>query len=122
MMDPLSVFDGLSTCDVCGCIQQSGTFRCPECGTFHSNAHLEERPDPPKDQRQPKPPVDPAHYSMNPQHEIPVEEEVVVDDMTTSWSGGSSDFHFTEDEGDATRQIAPGRLMVPGPELLYEEE
>ena len=28
---------------ICGTLSQRGTVRCPECSTFHSGIHLEER-------------------------------------------------------------------------------
>ena len=117
-MDPLSVFDGLSACPVCGCIQQIGSSRCPECGTFHTTAHLEERSQPVRTQ-EPVELSDPSMYSLNPDSEIPQIESEEVEDMTTKWRGGISNFKFSEDEDDSPRTLD---VEVPPVEILFEEE
>ena len=43
MSDPLDILSGKESCPVCGTLSQKGTVRCPECSTFHSGIHLEER-------------------------------------------------------------------------------
>ena len=120
-MDPLSVFDGVSVCNNCGCLQQSGGFRCPECGTFHTSTHLEERTEPLPSPRSREEPVDPTMYSLNPDSEIPVEDAEEVEDMTTHWSGGSSDFHLP-DEDDGEFKVKLEAMEVPSAEILFEEE
>ena len=120
-MDPLSVFEGFSTCNNCGCLQQSGGFRCPECGTFHTSTHLEERDEPLPSQRFKEEPADPTMYSLNPDSEIPVEDADAIEDMTTNWRGGSSDFHFADDEDeDLTMKLES--IEIPSCEILFEEE
>ena len=122
-MDSLSVFDGLSACYSCGALQQKGSSRCPECGTFHSTGHLEDRPDPPRGSNfEPVPVADPSLYSMNPDAEIKVEDQVDVKDMTRTWSDGGTDFHLGDDEEDVTRRVDLKSLRVPSPEYLLEEE
>jgi len=120
-MDPLAVFDGISICNNCGCLQQAGGFRCPECGTFHTSSHLEERSDPMPSQHFKDEPADPTLYSLNPASEIPVEDAEEIEDMTTSWSGGSSDFHFV-DEDDGGFKVKLASMEIPSSEILFEEE
>ena len=96
--DKLSVLAGKQSCPVCGSISNKGTSRCPECGTFHSGIHLEERSAPTPEERVAARVVDPADYSINPSSAI-VEEEFVSDEGSVkSWSGGSTDFSFVDEE------------------------
>ena len=121
-MDLLSVFDGLSACPLCGTLQKSGMSRCPECGTFNTSTQFEERPVPHVADRVKATPADPTQYSLNPNIEIPVDDNVEVEDMTTSWSGGNTNFGLGDDEIDITRNVELKSLDIPSAEILLEEE
>ena len=66
MSDKLDALVGKESCPACGTITQKGTGRCPECGTFHSGIHLEERPAPTPEERAISRDIDPLDYSINP--------------------------------------------------------
>ena len=98
MSDKLDALVGKESCPVCGTITQKGTGRCPECGTFHSGVHLEERPAPTPEERAISREIDPLDYSINPGSAI-ADEDFEGDDSTVkSWSGGATDFSFVDDE------------------------
>ena len=48
--DHLDQFLGIASCPVCGCLERRGTYRCPECGTFHAGSIMEDREAPPPNQ------------------------------------------------------------------------
>ncbi|MDC0055441.1 hypothetical protein OAJ94_00115 [Deltaproteobacteria bacterium] len=121
-MDLLSVFDGLSACPLCGTLQKSGMSRCPECGTFNTSTQFEERPIPHVEDRIKTTPADPTQYSLNPNIEIPIDDNVEVEDMTTSWGGGNTNFGLGDDEIDTTRDVDLKSLNIPSAETLFEEE
>lgn len=100
MADKLDVLVGKESCPVCGTISQKGTARCPECGTFHSGIHLEEREAPPPEERLSNREVDPSDYSMNPEIAIANEEFEGDDANIKNWGGGSTDFSFIDDSND----------------------
>ena len=100
MDDILDVLVGKEACPVCGTISQKGTARCPECGTFHSGVHLEEREAPPPEERMTNREVDPTDYSMNPEIAISSEEFEGDDANIKNWGGGSTDFSFIDDTND----------------------
>ena len=100
MDDILDVLVGKESCPVCGTISQKGTARCPECGTFHSGVHLEERDAPPPEERMTNREVDPTDYSMNPEIAISSEEFEGDDANIKNWGGGSTDFSFIDDTND----------------------
>ena len=121
-MDLLSVFGGLSACPSCGTLQKSGTSRCPECGTFNTSTQFEERPVPRIEDRIKTVPADPNQYSLNPNIDIPIDDNVEVEDMTTSWSGGNTNFGLGDDEIDITRKVDLKSLNILSAETLFEEE
>jgi len=97
MADKLDVLIGKEYCPVCASIYQKNTQRCPECGTFHSGVHLEDREPPTPEQRITNREVDPSDYSINPNTAI-VDEEFDSDDgAVKNWTGGSTDFSFEDD-------------------------
>ena len=101
MKDKLEIYDSLTACPSCGCLDSKGSSRCPECGCFHTRIEI-------KDEKtirnaiatQPPKPKDPSHYSLNPETEIMPDEddeEINIDeDVTKAWSGGVTDFSNIE--------------------------
>lgn len=116
MADRLDVLVGKESCPVCGTISQKGTARCPECGTFHSGIHLEEREAPPPEERMSNREVDPSDYSMNPEVAIASEEFEGDDANIKNWGGGSTDFSFIDDSDDLP--IESDTLRIPESEEI----
>ena len=116
MADRLDVLVGKESCPVCGTISQKGTARCPECGTFHSGIHLEEREAPPPEERMSNREVDPSDYSMNPEVAITSEEFEGDDANIKNWGGGSTDFSFIDDSDDLP--IESDTLRIPESEEI----
>ena len=116
MADKLDVLVGKESCPVCGTISQKGTARCPECGTFHSGIHLEEREAPPPEERISNREVDPSVYSMNPEVAISNEEFEGDDANIKNWGGGSTDFSFIDDSDNL--QVESETLNIPESEEI----
>ena len=100
--DPLDLFQDKEICPTCSAIHPKNVSRCPECGIFHDAEIFAERSQvqvPRKTTTKVKP-VDPGMYSLNPHSEIPDDglDEIEIEDNTISWSGGSTDFSFDEEE------------------------
>lgn len=119
MADKLDVLVGKESCPVCGTISQKGTARCPECGTFHSGIHLEEREAPPPEERISSREVDPSDYSMNPEIAIASEEFDGDDANIKNWGGGSTDFSFIDDSDDLP--IESETLLIPESEEIESD-
>ena len=119
MADILDVLVGKESCPVCGTISQKGTARCPECGTFHSGIHLEEREAPPPEERISSREVDPSDYSMNPEIAIASEEFEGDDTNIKNWGGGSTDFPFIDDEDNLP--VETENLLIPESEEIESD-
>ena len=115
--DPLATLKGYASCPVCGCIEQTGSVRCSECGTFHSGIHLEERAAPPASEVVEREVIDPSIYSLSDNHAIP-DEEFEESEEISSWSGGSTDFTMNDEEEKPLAKIDPDELNLPEPEDL----
>ena len=115
MSDPLERFKSTSICPNCHAISPLGTPRCAECGAFHSTSHLVERVPTPKDLRPHEiKPADPSQYSLNPNTSIADEgEDDEVDDITTEWEGGSSDFSINDEleQDEESEQVINDSFM-----------
>ena len=98
MSDKLDALVGKESCPVCGTITQKGTGRCPECGTFHSGIHLEERPAPTPEERAISREIDPLDYSINPGSAIADEDFEGDESNVKNWGGGSTDFSFIDEK------------------------
>lgn len=119
MADRLDVLVGKESCPVCGTISQKGTARCPECGTFHSGIHLEEREAPSPEERISSREVDPSDYSMNPEIAIASEEFEGDDANIKNWGGGSTDFSFIDDEDNLP--VETENLLIPESEEIESD-
>ena len=117
-VDVLDVLNGKVACPVCGCIEQKGSIRCSECGTFHSGIHLEERDAPPPGIVNEREVIDPTVYSLSGNHAIPEEEFQEVEEIAY-WEGGSTDFTVEEDERPLSK-VDPDELDIPKPEILSD--
>ena len=118
--DKLSVLAGKQSCPVCGSISNKGTSRCPECGTFHSGIHLEERPPPTPEERIAARLSDPLDYSINPTSAI-IEEEFTSDEgAVKSWSGGSTDFSFVDEKKPKKEEKIP-EPIIPESEEIHSD-
>lgn len=117
--DSLEALKGKSTCPVCGCIEQSGSVRCSECGTFHSGIHLEEREAPPPNVTNEREVIDPTAYSLSDQHAIPEEDFEEIDEIST-WVGGSTDFTMSDEDEKPLAKIEIEDLNLPDPESLSD--
>ncbi len=100
--DLLDVFQDKEICPTCSAIHPKKISRCPECGIFHDAEIFVERKQtyvPRKTTTKAKP-VDPGMYSLNPHSEIPDDglDEIEIEDHTISWSGGSTDFSFDDED------------------------
>jgi uncharacterized Zn finger protein (UPF0148 family) len=117
MDDRLDILVGKESCPVCGSISQKGTARCPECGTFHSGIHLEEREPPPPEERLENRDIDPSDYSMNPDTAIASEEFEGDDSSVKNWRGGTTDFSFIDEEAPPKIE----QLAVPKSEEIESD-
>ena len=100
MTDPLDILKSASICPNCHAITRLGMSKCPECGTFHSTIHLDERVPTAEDLKpHQEREVEPSMYSLNPGIGVEQSEEFDdVEDVTTEWKGGSADFNFDEED------------------------
>jgi hypothetical protein len=98
MSDQLDAFIGASICPNCAVLAPEGSPRCPECGTFHSSVHLEDRIPSAEDLRPHEPKaIDPTLYSLNPNSGTVEEGTSNVEDNTKKWQGGNTDFTIEEE-------------------------
>ena len=91
MTDPLQIFIRSVRCPSCGTLENQGTFKCPECGLFHSTLPMEERKAPEPGQRIQEREIDPTAYSLS-STAIPFDEEFQQTDEIQTWGGGNTDF------------------------------
>lgn len=121
-IDPLRIFLNTAACPVCGCLEPYGTIRCPECGTFHSGAIMEEReaPVPSEVQEIEKAELDPSAYSLGPSFTLPDESFEESEDVK-EWDGGSSDFSF-DDSDDPLPAVESETKNFVEPEVVVEDQ
>ncbi|HIG03995.1 MAG TPA: hypothetical protein EYQ53_06415 [Candidatus Poseidoniales archaeon] len=126
MSDPLDAFIGASICPNCAVLAPEGSPRCPECGTFHSSVHLEDRIPTAEDLKPHEPKViDPTLYSLNPNTGIVVEGTSDVEDITKKWQGGNTDFTIEEEEGRPITTTSPPKssiLDAPQFEVVMDDD
>ena len=117
--DKLSILSGKQSCPVCGSISPKGSSRCHECGTFHSGLHLEERTAPTPEERVAARQVDPSEYSMNPNSAIMDEQFESDDEAVKSWSGGSTDFSFVDEDKKIVK--SENDISIPESEEIHSD-
>ncbi len=121
MSDELDILIGKEYCPVCASIYQKNTQRCPECGTFHSGVHLEDREPPTPEERVSSREVDPTDYSINPNTAI-VDEEFDSDDSSVkNWTGGSTDFSFVDEDPIPSKEVTQNNIEIDEDEILHED-
>ena len=60
--DPLFGILSAVRCPSCGTLESKGTFKCPECGLFHSSLPMEERKAPSPEERIQHREIDPSAF------------------------------------------------------------
>ena len=121
MTDELDILIGKEYCPVCASIYQKNTQRCPECGTFHSGVHLEDREPPTPEERVAAREVEPTDYSINPNAAITDEEFDSDDSSVKNWTGGSTDFSFVDEEPIAKENQKSTNAEIIPDEIIHED-
>lgn len=121
MTDELDILIGKEYCPVCASIYQKSTQRCPECGTFHSGVHLEDREPPSPEERVAAREVEPTDYSINPNTAITNEEFDSDDSSVKNWTGGSTDFSFVDEEPIAKENQKSTNTEIIPDEIIHED-
>ena len=101
--DPLFSFLSAVRCPSCGALETKGTFKCPECGLFHSSLPMEERKAPDPSERTEQREIDPSAYSLSSSAKM-IDESFEETNEIQSWTGGNTDFSDLDDEPDSTRK------------------
>ena len=99
--DPLFVFLSAVRCPSCGTLESKGTFKCPECGLFHSSLPMEERKAPDPSERTEQREIDPSAYSLSSSAKM-IDESFEETNEIQYWTGGNTDFSDIDDEPDFT--------------------
>ena len=96
--DPLFSLLSAVRCPSCGTLETKGTFKCPECGLFHSSLPMEERKAPDPSERIEQREIDPSAYSLSSSAKM-IDESFDETNEIKSWAGGNTDFSdLDEDE------------------------
>ena len=104
--DPLFSFLSAVRCPSCGTLETKGTFKCPECGLFHSSLPMEERKAPDPSERTERREIDPSAYSLSSNAKV-IDESFEETNEIQSWTGGNTDFSDLDDEPGATHKTYP---------------
>lgn len=95
--DPLFSFLSAVRCPSCGTLETKGTFKCPECGLFHSSLPMEERKAPDPLERTEQREIDPSAYSLSSSAKM-IDESFEETNEIQSWTGGNTDFSNLDEE------------------------
>ena len=95
--DPLFALLSAVRCPSCGTLEAKGTFKCPECGLFHSILPMEERKAPDPSERIEQREIDPSAYSLSSNAKM-IDESFEETNEIQSWTGGNTDFSDLDDE------------------------
>ena len=101
--DPLFSFLSAVRCPSCGTLETKGTFKCPECGLFHSAVPMEERKAPSPEERVQNREVDPSAYSLSSNSKLVTESFDETNEIQT-WKGGNTDFSDLNNDEEAVRK------------------
>lgn len=93
--DPLFSLLSAVRCPSCGTLEAKGTFKCPECGLFHSVLPMEERKAPDPSERLEQREIDPSAYSLSSNAKM-IDESFDETNEIKSWTGGNTDFSDLE--------------------------
>ena len=97
--DPLFALLSAVRCPTCGALEPKGTFKCPECGLFHSVLPMEDRKPPDPSERVQQREVDPSAYSLSTNSQL-IEESFDETNEIQTWTGGNTDFSDLGDDDD----------------------
>ena len=95
--DPLFSLLSAVRCPSCGTLETKGTFKCPECGLFHSSLPMEERKAPDPSERTEQREIDPSAYSLSSSAKM-IDESFEETNEIQSWTGGNTDFSDLNDD------------------------
>ena len=115
--DPLFSLLAAVRCPSCGTLEVQGTFKCPECGLFHSSVPLEDRKAPDPSDRVQQREIDPTAYSLSSNSKV-LSESFDETNEIQSWTGGNTDF---SDLGDETPPVKIDDMQVDDVELIHED-
>lgn len=100
--DPLFGILSAVRCPSCGTLETKGTFKCPECGLFHSSLPMEDRQAPAPEERVQRREIDPSAYSLSASSKL-VSESFDETNEIQSWTGGNTDFSDLGGEDEPVR-------------------
>ena len=115
--DPLFSILSAVRCPSCGTLETKGTFKCPECGLFHSALPMEERKPPTSSERVQPREIDPSAYSLSSNSKL-VSESFDETNEIQSWQGGNTDF------SDLGAEEPPAKIAKMKPtdvELIHDD-
>ena len=115
--DPLFGLLSAVRCPSCGALESKGTFKCPECGLFHSTLPMEERKAPEPSERIQQREIDPSAYSLS-GNSNPIAESFEETNEIQSWTGGNTDF---SDLGDDTPPSKISNEASTDVELIHDD-
>ena len=104
-------------CPSCGTLEVKGTFKCPECGLFHSSMPMEDRKAPDPSERVHQREIDPSAYSLSSNSKV-VSEKFDETNEIQSWTGGNTDF---SDLGDEHPPVKIGKSETDDVELIHDD-
>ena len=114
--DPLFGLLSAVRCPSCGTLEPHGTFKCPECGLFHSAVPMEERKAPSPEERVQNREVDPSAYSLSSNSKLITESFDETNEIQT-WKGGNTDFSDLNNDEETVRKSEQPMTDV---ELIHE--
>ena len=115
--DPLFSLLAAVRCPSCGTLEIKGTFKCPECGLFHSSLPMEERKAPEPSERVQQREIDPSAYSLSSNSKV-LSESFDETNEIQAWTGGNTDF---SDLGDETPPVKIEEVLIQDVELIHED-
>ena len=115
--DPLFGILPAVRCPSCGTLESKGTFKCPECGLFHSSLPMEDRKAPSPEERVQQREIDPSAYSLSSNSKLISESFDETNEIQT-WTGGNTDF---SDLGQDEPPVKLSQNNEKDIELIHED-